>query len=145
MSEKKTELNIFIEKIKAKHVELERKHWSWSAFYNGALEAFSILYEPKHETDKKYIALGKAFELFLSNERFRILGTAELGKSGYQHIGMEIWTKHKDFPEDWNETNKQIIYKYILGMKGKDGFDYGEGYPTIENLISAFTDLESKS
>lgn len=90
-------------------------------------------------SDEKYIALGKAFELFLSNERFRILGTAELGKPGYQHIGMEIWTKYNSnllTPEiDYN--NKKIIYKYILGMKGvgesKEEF-------TLEDLISAFTE-----
>ena len=73
-----------------------------------------------NRSDKEYIALGKAFELFLSNERFRILGTAELGKSGYQHIGMEIWTKYNSslLTPEVTEDNKKILYKYILGMKG---------------------------
>lgn len=87
--------------------------------------------------EKKYIALGKAFELFLSNERFRILGTAQLGEPGYQHIGMEVWTQYPDFPERTNETNKSIIYRYILGMKGV--CDLGIQV-SIEDLINAFDD-----
>ena len=54
-------LNIFIEKIKAKHVELEHKNWSWSPFYNGALEAFSILNESRHETEEQLQELASEY------------------------------------------------------------------------------------
>lgn len=43
------ELNLFIQKIKAKYTELSHKSWDYSSFYNGALEAFGILHVPKHE------------------------------------------------------------------------------------------------
>lgn len=84
--------------------------------------------------DRDYIALGKAFELFLTNDRFRVLGTACLGKPGYQHMGLEIWTEYKDFPEEVCEDNKRQIFTYILGMKGISN----RFLPSIEDLIREF-------
>jgi len=84
----------------------------------------------------EYIALGKAFELFLANERFRVLGTADLGKTGYQHIGLEIWTKYTDFPAAENDKQKSILLKYILGMEGV-GWKYES--PDIDDLIYEFS------
>jgi hypothetical protein len=93
----------------------------------------------ERDESERYVALGKAFELFMSNERFRILGTAKLGEPGYQHIGMEIWTicGYDTFTKEENEINKSILYKYILGMKG-EGWVYGDK-PNMDNLIDAFS------
>jgi len=42
-------LNEYIEKVKIKHELLIRKNWEWPAFYNGALEGFSILMESNNK------------------------------------------------------------------------------------------------
>ncbi len=96
------------------------------------------------EENARYVALGKAFELFLTNERIRVLGSACLGETGYQHMGFEIWTKHgydsaRDEITVDTEKNKKQIYKYILGMKGVDHSDRDDEV-TLEDLIKEFKD-----
>ena len=94
-------------------------------------------------TVEEYVALGKAFELFLSSQRIRMLGSANLGAAGYQHFGIEIWTQYKDFPEGADERDRRLIYKYILGMAGKSEGELShakvetDDLPTLEDVIAA--------
>lgn len=89
--------------------------------------------------DKEYIALGKAFETLLSSGRVRMVGSACLGESGYQHMGLEFWTDHQEVPgiEEYNENSKSRIFRYILGQVDVPTSEMD--LPSLMDLIGVFS------
>lgn len=57
------------------------------------------------------------FDALLNQERIRVLGCAGLGKEKYQHIGIEMWTKHlgsgtKEIDSE-TERGREILITYL--------------------------------
>lgn len=73
--------------------------------------------------NRVYDELGEVFEkaemldALLNQQRIRVLGTAGLGEEKYQHIGLEMWTRHLGCEGDnvKQETvfGRSVLIKYL--------------------------------
>ncbi len=61
---------------------------------------------------KKYSQDAKRWRALLSSQRIRIMGSAGIGSSKYQHVGLEIWSAFLDAPPDESEHGQTVLTEY---------------------------------
>ncbi len=56
-------------------------------------------------------------DALLNQQRIRVLGTAGLGEEKYQHIGLEMWTRHLGCKDSnvrqSTEVGRETLLKYL--------------------------------